>query len=87
MRLFIHIILCFCIFNPVMAIVTLPAVFSDNMIIQRDLPIKVWGRADQGESVRVTLNGHNPDDAALFNKEGLPASPFRTDNWKVSTQK
>ena len=57
MRLIIHIILCFCIFNPVMAIVTLPAVFSDNMIIQRDLPIKVWGRADQGESVRVTLNG------------------------------
>jgi sialate O-acetylesterase len=23
----------------------------------------------------------NPDDANLFNKEGLPASPFRTDSW------
>jgi sialate O-acetylesterase len=23
----------------------------------------------------------NPDDANLYNKEGLPASPFRTDNW------
>ena len=23
----------------------------------------------------------NPADANLYNKEGLPASPFRTDNW------
>jgi sialate O-acetylesterase len=23
----------------------------------------------------------NPEDANLFNKEGLPAAPFRTDNW------
>ena len=26
--------------------------------------------------------GNNPDDANLYNKEGLPASPFRTDSWK-----
>jgi len=29
----------------------------------------------------------NPDDASLYNKEGLPASPFRTDDWKGITQK
>jgi len=23
----------------------------------------------------------NPEDANLYNMEGLPASPFRTDNW------
>lgn len=27
----------------------------------------------------------NPEDANLFNKEGFPASPFRTDNWKGIT--
>ena len=27
----------------------------------------------------------NPDDANLYNKEGLPASPFRTDDWKGVT--
>ncbi|MEO0471180.1 MAG: sialate O-acetylesterase [Bacteroidota bacterium] len=27
----------------------------------------------------------NPHDANLYNKEGLPASPFRTDNWKGIT--
>lgn len=29
--------------------------------------------------------GNNPDDANLYNKEGLPAVPFRTDNWKMIT--
>lgn len=29
----------------------------------------------------------NPDDANLYNKEGLPASPFRTDDWKELTGK
>jgi sialate O-acetylesterase len=29
--------------------------------------------------------GNNPD-ANLFNKEGIPASPFRTDNWKGITE-
>ncbi|HKZ66393.1 MAG TPA: sialate O-acetylesterase, partial [Chitinophagaceae bacterium] len=30
---------------------------------------------------------NNPDDANLYNKEGLPASPFRTDAWKSVTEK
>jgi sialate O-acetylesterase len=27
----------------------------------------------------------NPHDANLYNKEGLPANPFRTDNWEGIT--
>jgi sialate O-acetylesterase len=27
------------------------------MVLQRDLPIKLWGKADNGEAVSVTLNG------------------------------
>jgi sialate O-acetylesterase len=27
----------------------------------------------------------NPEDANLYNREGFPASPFRTDNWKGIT--
>ena len=37
--------------------VRLPAVFSDRMVIQRELPVKVWGWADAGEKVTVTLAG------------------------------
>ncbi|MEO6289497.1 MAG: sialate O-acetylesterase, partial [Ginsengibacter sp.] len=31
--------------------------------------------------------GNNPDDANLYNEEGLPASAFRTDEWTSVTQK
>lgn len=30
--------------------------------------------------------GNNPDDLNLYNKEGLPANPFRTDSWKGVTE-
>ncbi len=29
---------------------------------------------------------NNPDDLNLYNHKGLPLIPFRTDNWKLSTQ-
>ena len=55
----------------------------------------VWAQAKiEGNTVEVWSSGvttpisvryawaDNPDTANLYNKEGLPASPFRTDNWK-----
>ena len=33
--------------------VSMPAVFSDHMVLQRDLPVPVWGTANPGESVTV----------------------------------
>lgn len=35
--------------------VKLPAIFSDNMIIQRNMPIKIWGWAEKNERVSVIL--------------------------------
>lgn len=29
---------------------------------------------------------NNPSDASLYNREGLPAASFRTDNWKLITE-
>jgi sialate O-acetylesterase len=37
--------------------VKLPALFTDNMVLQRDKPIAVWGWADNGEKVTVTFLG------------------------------
>lgn len=45
-----------CIVSPVAADVRLPRVFSDHMVLQRDMPIIVWGWADPGEKVTVTLH-------------------------------
>lgn len=33
--------------------VTMPVVFSDNMVLQRDKPVSVWGKASAGETVKV----------------------------------
>lgn len=35
--------------------VKLASVFSDSMVLQRDMPVPVWGWADAGEKVTVTL--------------------------------
>ena len=37
--------------------VRLPKVFGSNMVLQRDIELPVWGWADAGEEVAVTLTG------------------------------
>jgi sialate O-acetylesterase len=37
--------------------VTLPAIFGDHMVLQRDQKINVWGWADPGEDVKVEFRG------------------------------
>lgn len=37
--------------------VTLPAIFSDHMVLQADAPVPVWGTAGAGEQVTVTTGG------------------------------
>ena len=36
--------------------VTMPQLFQNGMVLQRNKPIPVWGKADAGEAVVVTLN-------------------------------
>jgi len=40
----------------------LPAVFGDGMVIQRDVPIPVWGWASPGETVTVSFKGRTETD-------------------------
>jgi sialate O-acetylesterase len=42
---------------PARADVKLPAIFSDHMVLQRDQKDRVWGWADSGEEVAVSING------------------------------
>lgn len=39
------------------AAVRLPAVFGDHMVLQRGMPVPVWGWADAGEKVSVSFAG------------------------------
>ena len=40
---------------PAQAEVSVPSVFSDHMVLQRDLPLPIWGTANPGETITVTF--------------------------------
>ena len=42
----------------------LSKVFSDNMVLQRDVPVPVWGWAKAGEAVTIELAGHTAQTQA-----------------------
>src|SRR5690242_16042153 len=37
----------------------LPKIFGDNMVLQRDHAIAIWGWADRNEQITVQLNGQS----------------------------
>ena len=58
------------------ATVRLPKIFSDNMVIQRNAEIRIWGWADPKENVFIALNGKKVKTIASENGEweiSLPA--------------
>ena len=42
---------------PALAKLELPRVFGDNVVLQRDKPLNVWGWGDKGDSITVAFNG------------------------------
>ena len=42
---------------PLCAEVKLPAIISDHMLIQQQMPVRIWGKAVAGEKVAVEING------------------------------
>jgi sialate O-acetylesterase len=50
------ILLLFLLFAPgVQAEISLPYILSDNMVLQRDIPLRIWGWAKPGERVTVVM--------------------------------
>jgi sialate O-acetylesterase len=39
--------------------IKLPALFSDHVVLQRDVPVPVWGWAEAGEEIRVEFAGQS----------------------------
>ncbi|MGZ8550449.1 MAG: sialate O-acetylesterase, partial [Chitinophagaceae bacterium] len=59
----IVLVLLFCIVET-KAAVKLPKIFTSNMVLQRDKPIKIWGWADKDENVTVSFNGQSVQSKA-----------------------
>lgn len=67
----------------VRANVTLPAMLAEHMVLQRGLPIHIWGAADPGESVAVEFHGQTRTTTAdelgrwsVFLNPAQPGGPF-----------
>ena len=59
-------------FSMMEAKVKLPALVSDGMILQRNMPLKIWGSADAGEKVNVKF----------LNKTYTPLAD-KSGNWNI----
>ncbi len=57
---------------PALAAVSLPGVFSDHMVLQRDMKVPVWGAAEAGKAITVTFAGQT--HTATADRDG---------NWRV----
>lgn len=54
-------------------------IFTDNMVLQANVPIRVWGTADKGENVSVEFMGTNASAVADDNgywRVDLPAQKY-----------
>ncbi len=38
--------------------IRLPRLVRDSMVLQRDVPVNIWGSASAGEKIRIQFNGH-----------------------------
>lgn len=61
--------LCVLFSHALVAELWLPSIFGDHMVIQRDMPIPVWGKAEAGATVKVALGDSQQSTTA--DGEGL----------------
>jgi len=53
-----------CLVTPALADVSLNNMFGDHMVLQQGIKNKVWGKADPGEAITVTLGGKTQSTTA-----------------------
>ena len=66
-----------------LADVRLSSIFADGMVLQRERPVRIWGKANVGESVTVRFRGEELKTVAdglgrweVFLKPGSAGGPF-----------
>ena len=57
----------FIISNSITANITLPTIFSDNMVLQRNTEIKIWGWANPKEEVKITPSWNHQEYKIIAN--------------------
>ena len=62
-------LICGCIYSQI----KLPRLISDGMILQRDIPVKIWGWASANEKIEIT-----------FNKKKFQTITSQDGNWNIT---
>ena len=63
-------LLCLSSFQPTQAAIKLPALISNNMVLQQKTRVTLWGWADAGEKISVKASWHNKTIYALADAGG-----------------
>ncbi len=81
MRVCIAALTLFATHLPLSAEVVLNKMFGNNMVLQRELPVPVYGKADPGEKVTVTFAGQEKSTTAGSDgKWQVVLDPLETSN-------
>lgn len=63
-------LLAFCVPNFVLAQIKLPAIISDNMVLQQNSKVALWGWAGPGEKITITNNWNNKTTSVRTDASG-----------------
>ncbi|QXU43102.1 9-O-acetylesterase [Pedobacter sp. D749] len=74
LRSILLITLLLCISPFIQAKILLPSVFSNNMVLQQKTNAAIWGKADAGKAVKVTVSWNKINYGAIADANG---------NWKI----
>ena len=72
-----------------LAEVTLPSVFGDHMVLQRDKEVRIWGKAEPGEQVTVEIADDLPPDVLRGDNHVAiyQADANQDGNWQIMLPK
>ena len=62
----ISLTIVFCLLLQIQAVakITMPVTFGDGMVLQREMPLRLFGEASEGVSVTVRFNGQQQTTAS-----------------------
>jgi sialate O-acetylesterase len=67
--------------------VNLPAVISDRMVLQQGVPVRIWGHADPGEAVTVSLvaqaDSLRAQKSSTTADSAAPVNPTWASRWRA----
>lgn len=59
----------------------LPAIFSDNMVLQQNSDVKIWGKADKNSEITICTSWNNNEVKCKSDKNGNWQTTLKTTNY------